>query len=470
MQLLIPLLLYGFLPADQMGRLEGALTIVMLGALIGSLGLGEALVQNRQVTEIHFNSSFWTCLVVGCAITLLLIAGASQIGHLLLWPNPSELQSVLVPLSLLIPLASVSGIFRARLSRKLLFRPMAVAEIVSVLSYAVVVIALLPRYGLWSPIAGAIVREAALLVSLCISARWFPRLSCSFASLKELVSFGLHFTGARSVNFLNSHLATFFIMPLLGETAHGHYKFAHRITLLPLVRLSTTITRVSFPTFSAIQDDVELLPRGYLTSVQSIALFLWPALVGLLVFAPEVLRFVEELNNLELSPALWGLRLLIVATVVKAIGIVVGSVFMAKGKTDWALYWSLFSLVLLLPTLYYGARYGIGGVAAAIAGTALVFLLLSQHLVNRLTGLSFTIYLNALLRPLAVSTVVLGALVLGKPALPTDVTVRLLLGIVVGLLAFVGATRFLAWDVCLQVWRGLSGRNAVAPDEPADPI
>ena len=121
-QLLIPLVLYGFLPADQMGRFEGALTIVMLGALLGSLGLGEALVQNRSAGDIHFNSAFWTCLVTGCAISLLLIASASRIGDLLSWPSPDALRPLLVPLSLLIPVASVSGIFRARLSRELLFQ------------------------------------------------------------------------------------------------------------------------------------------------------------------------------------------------------------------------------------------------------------------------------------------------------------------------------------------------------------
>ena len=468
-QLLIPLVLYGFLPADQMGRFEGALTIVMLGALLGSLGLGEALVQNRNAGDIHFNSAFWTCLVTGCAISLLLIASASRIGHLLSWPSPDALRPLLVPLSLLIPVASVSGIFRARLSRELLFKPLAISEVVSVLSYAVVVIALLPHYGLWSPIVGAVVREAALLISLCISARWCPRFVCSVASLKEVLPFGLHFTGSRSVNFLNSHLATFFIMPLLGEAAHGYYKFAHRMTLLPLVRLSTTITRVSFPTFSSIQDDADLLPRGYLKSVQSIALFMWPVLVWLLVFAPEVLVFVEKINDLELSPALWGLRLLIIATLVKSVGIVVGSVFMAKGKANWALYWSLFSLLLLLPALYYAAEYGVAGVAAAIAATALIFLVLSQHLVNRLTDLSFADYFGSLVRPLLVSLVVLAVLVYASTALPPDPFVRLAAGTGVGVVAFLAATRLFAWKLCRQVWKSLSGDRSATSDGSESP-
>jgi O-antigen/teichoic acid export membrane protein len=469
-QLLIPLVLYGFLPADQMGRFEAALTIVMLGALLGSLGLGEALVQNRAAGEAHFSSAFWTCLATGCAVTLLLIASASQIGYLLSWPNPDELPPLLIPLSLLIPLASVSGIFRARLSRELHFKPLAVAEIVSVLSYAVVVIALLPHYGLWSPIVGAVVREAALLVSLCVSARWCPRLVCSVASLREVMPFGLNFTGSRSVNFLNSHLATFFIMPLLGETAHGYYKFAHRMTLLPLMRLSTTITRVSFPTFSSIQDNADLLPRGYLKSVQSIALFMWPALVGLLVFTREILIVVEQINDLELGPALWGLRLLIVATLVKSVGIIVGSVFMAKGKANWAFYWALFSLLLLLPALYYATAYGIAGVAAAIAATALIFLLLSQHLVNRLTGLSFTDYASSLVRPLGVSIIVVAVLVAARTGLPADPLLRLASGAGIGVVTFLAATRLLAWDLCRQVWRSLSGDRSDATCKNDDPI
>ena len=339
----------------------------------------------------------------------------------------------------------------------------------SVLSYAVVVIALLPHYGLWSPIVGAVVREAALLISLCISARWCPRFVCSVASLKEVLPFGLHFTGSRSVNFLNSHLATFFIMPLLGEAAHGYYKFAHRMTLLPLVRLSTTITRVSFPTFSSIQDDADLLPRGYLKSVQSIALFMWPVLVWLLVFAPEVLVFVEKINDLELSPALWGLRLLIIATLVKSVGIVVGSVFMAKGKANWALYWSLFSLLLLLPALYYAAEYGVAGVAAAIAATALIFLVLSQHLVNRLTDLSFADYLGSLVRPLLVSLVVLAVLVYASTALPPDPFVRLAAGTGVGIVAYLAATRLFAWELCQQVWKSLSGDRSATTNGGEDP-
>ena len=456
-QLFIPLLLYGYLPIEEMGRFEGALTIVMLMALVGSLGLGEALVQFRTADETHFSSAFWTNLVFGTAITVLIIAIAPAVAHLLSRQNPDQFRQVLILLSLLIPSASVSGIFRARLQRDLRFRPMALAEILSVLAYAVVVLTLLPFYGILSPVIGAIVREFALLVGLAAAAAWRPRFCFSLPALRQILSFGLNFTGSRGVNFLNSHLATFFIMPLLGETAHGYYKFAYRLTLLPLTRLSTTITRVSFPTFSTLQEDDDLLSRGYLKSVQSIALFAWPACTGLFVFAPEVLRLVQQLNAQEMMPALVPLRLLVLATQLKAVGIVVGSVFMARGRANWSFYWSLFSLAILIPALYLGTGYGVEGVAAVIALTALLFLVLSQHLANRLTGLGFAAYLGALVRPVAVTLSVLLVLAASRFFISGPAIVALATALFAGLLAYLLALRLFAWNLCREYWKNFRG-------------
>ena len=129
----------------------------------------------------------------------------------------------------------------------------------------------------------------------------------------------------------------------------------------------------------------------------------------------------------------------------------------------------MFSLLLLLPALYYAAEYGVTGVAAAIAATALIFLVLSQHLVNRLTDLSFADYLGSLVRPLLVSLVVLAVLVHARTALPPDPFVRLAAGTGVGVVAFLVATRLFAWELCRQVWKSLSGDRTTATDRSEDP-
>ena len=45
---------------------------------------------------------------------------------------------------------------------------------------------------------------------------------------------------------------------------------------------------------------------------------------------------------------------------------------MAKGRADWSFYWSVFSLITLLPAMYWlGVPRGIDGVATVIAVSSL---------------------------------------------------------------------------------------------------
>jgi O-antigen/teichoic acid export membrane protein len=108
---------------------------------------------------------------------------------------------------------------------------------------------------------------------------------------------------------------------------------AERLTLQPLTRLATTIQRVSFPTFSSIQNDNAQLRSGYLRSVQGLILAMGPVIAGVFVFAPEIAKLLNK------TPMLPVLRLLAAATMLKIVGTMVGSMFMAKGKANWSFYW-----------------------------------------------------------------------------------------------------------------------------------
>jgi O-antigen/teichoic acid export membrane protein len=455
-QSLTPLILYAFLSKEELGLFETALTNVMLLALIGDLGLSSALVQSRQVGEIHFDTAFWTNLGFGILLTGLILWTAPSVAILQAPESPDLFQRLYAYLALLIPFASVSGVFRSRLQRELDFRHQAIAEVVSILLFLLAVVLLLwAAAGIWSAVIGSVVRELALLASLGISAAWRPRLAFSLAALREILPYSLHLTGSRALNYLSSNLPRFLITRFLGATAMAYYSFAGRLTLIPLTRLSTIITRVSFPTFAVIQEDDDLLRRGYLKAVQSIALFTWPPLLGLLVFAPEVLAQVPGM-----MPALGVLRLLVAATLFKAVGVVVGSIFMAKGRANWSLYWSLFSVIVLVPAMYWAAPYGIEGVSAAIALTSLLFLVLSQHYANRLVQLDFAACLGALGRPLLVALPVTAVLAGARFFLPASPLPALVLGGLLGAVAYGLGLRLFAWELCRQYWRGFRGRAA----------
>ncbi len=454
-QLGVMLALYQLLPLEKLGHFEWALALVMLLSLVGDLGLGAALVQLPNAREEHFDTAFWACLSWGLLLTAAVVAAASWLVPFLGGEDPHTFGRVLRTLCLAIPCASLAGLLRARLQRGLDFRAVALSELVSVLTFGLAVTLLLfwrPEWGVLIPVLGSVVREVGLFSSLAYSARWLPRLRFRPQALRQILGFALHLTGSRVVALLNTKIAYFFIFVPLGATAQAYYSLAERLTLQPLTRLATTIQRVSFPTFSTIAGDNALLRRGYLSSVQGLMLALGPVLAGLFVFAPEIAALVNT------EPMWRVLRLLAVATLLKVASTLVGSIFMAKGKTNWSFYWSLFSMGVLIPALYlYGLPRGVEGVASVMAAAALLFLLLAQYLVNRLIDLPFTAYFAALSRPALVVVFVFAVLLLARPLLPRPPLAALGAGATLGVGATLAALFLFARDLCRTYWQSLRG-------------
>ncbi len=481
-QLFTILLFYAVQKPGIMGLFETALAVVMFLALIGDLGMNAALVQFREADERHFSTAFWTNLFWGLILTVLIILCAPIIATLLAPASPAAFQDILTSLGLLIPFASISGVVRARLQRGLhlrSMRAMALAEIISVAASSAVAIALLPHYGLRGLIIGSVGRELVLLASLWFFASWRPQFCFSLAALRAVLGFALNFTGERILGFLNGRLPQLIILPYLGNIAATHYGFASRTSIIPLIRLSTIIHRVGLPAFSSIQQDTARLGFGYIKAVQSVALFFWPPLMGLYVFAPEVVRVVRP----EMQPAITALRLLVLAVVLKAVGSIVSTVFLAMGKAHWSFRWALFCLAVLVPALWLGVRQGVEGVAGVILLTALLFFVLTQFLVHRLTHFSLKGYASALLRPLLVVLAVLGVLIGARPFLLSSPLVEILPDLVpgqaavhlsalaillqaglLGLLIYLVALRLLAWGLCREYWRNLRGRELDAAE------
>ena len=102
----------------------------------------------------------------------------------------------------------------------------------------------------------------------------------------------------------------------------------------------------------------------------------------------------------------------------------------------------------------------------------MLFLVLSQHLTNRLIGLRFAEFISALARPAGVTALVTGVLVLVRNLASGDA----LAACAAGALAWAASTlvgmRLLAWELCLHLWRtargGPSGKSAGSggPEEP----
>jgi O-antigen/teichoic acid export membrane protein len=142
---------------------------------------------------------------------------------------------------------------------------------------------------------------------------------------------------------------------------------------------------VVFPAFSSIQDRPDELRRGFLASVRFVELIAVPICLGLLIAADPIVRVVFGDQWLEAIPVL---RVLAIYAWVYSLGYHVGGFYKAIGRPDILLRLSLLTLVIIVPSLLIGARFGIIGVAAGHLVAVLIRRIISLALATRFVNVS----------------------------------------------------------------------------------
>ena len=128
----------------------------------------------------------------------------------------------------------------------------------------------------------------------------------------------------------------------------------------------------------------------------------------MLVFGEDIIRWVRP----DLMPALEAFQFLVLTSLCKTVGTVVGSIYLALGFPLYPLQSGRPAPRSLLGNGLRPCGY------RRLLGLSMLFLIVSQYLVNRLIGLGFAEYLRALARPLAVALWVLTVLAFYRTYIP----------------------------------------------------
>jgi len=406
---------------------------------INELGLSAAIIQKKDLTDSHLHTSFWTSLAAGvmlCGVSIGLSPLAADFF------NKPLVQPVMAVSSAGFIIGSFGIVHRAILKKKLEFKKIAAAEIGGTVAYGLVAISLaFAGKGVWSLVGGGLSKSFVSVLVLYKSYNWYPRAHFNYSRFKDLFRFGRNVMGANLVQYSASNIDYLIVGKLLSASALGYYTFAYNLATFPLRKISSAVTKVTFPAFSEVQDDNVRLRRAYLKSITYISLITFPLLACLFAVAPE---FVKVIYGEKWGPAILPLQILCIAGALYSVGTTVGSIYLSKGRADLEFKLSWFRLVALGAMAAAGARFGIVGVASAVTIYCIVSLLIFQTVANSLIFLRMRDYILALLPATLGSTAVV-AVVTGYRQLQGilgfgDVTL-LITSIPVGVVTYFGVLK-----------------------------
>jgi O-antigen/teichoic acid export membrane protein len=316
---------------------------------------------------------------------------------------------------LILPLGSQ---FETLLQKELSFKYLARRDMAGALAQTIsAIVCAILGFGVWALaygyLIGAVVRTG-LLVPVGLG-RFRPRLRFNLGDLRGYFAFGLCQVGERTACYLGQRSDQILIGSLLGTDALGYYSFAFNLAAQPLSRLNPVVSRVAFPVFSRVQNDVARLKRGYMRMVGVITACNAPLLVGLAATAPWA---IPLLFGAKWAPSIVLVQMLSFVTLLRSINNPIGTVQCAKGRADLGVGWQTLTLVLSSATVYVCCHRG------DVALVALGLLLLQ-------IGLAVLLYI-LFVRPLLGRCVAEYTSVAGKPTV-----IALGMGLIVLLVTYV---------------------------------
>lgn len=228
-----------------------AIFIAIAQSLIDS-GFSQALIRKQDRTEIDNSTVFYFNIAVGIALYLILFFSAPLIARF--YDEP-----MLVPLTRVVCLSVVINslvvVQRALLTIKIDFKTQAKASLTGAILSGIVGITMAHTgFGVWSIVAQQLVNLSAIALLLWILSHWRPSLAYSWASFRELFSFGSKLAASGILDTVYRNLYLIVIGKVFRASDLGFYTRAHQFAEFPSSNVTGIVQRVTFPVLCTIQD------------------------------------------------------------------------------------------------------------------------------------------------------------------------------------------------------------------------
>jgi O-antigen/teichoic acid export membrane protein len=411
-RVVVTLILARLLTPRDFGLAAMVLVFSALPLLLSDVALGAALIQRREIGEAERSTVFWASVAIGLVLTPVGVALSGPIAD---FYGESEVQPLFAALSLCFLLAALGSTHAALLARDLDFRKLEIRLIAAnVVGAGLGITAAALGAGAWAIILQTIAVTSVSSALLWWFSTWRPSFIFSPASLRDVVGLSGNVLGVRLLFFAERNTDNLLVGRFLGAPALGAYSVAYNLMLVPVERIAGPIRQVLFPAFSRIQDDARRLTSAWLRVSRLVAAVCAPAMVGMMILAPD---FVPIVLGERWDRAIPVIQILAWVGLLQAVESLNGSLLVARDRSATLLRFSVGALGISLIGFGVGLNWGIVGVAAGYAIAATISWIALAWLTSRAIGSSLTDLWRSVAGVLQASLVLAAGVLLGRLAL-----------------------------------------------------
>jgi O-antigen/teichoic acid export membrane protein len=405
------------LSPDDFGLMAMAGISIGFIMLIGDLGVGAVVVQAPALNRLQLQALFTVALLAYLLGAVVAFASAPVVAAFFAEPR---LISIVRALSLSLIFAGLYAVPQALVLRTLEFDRKAKIDVLAALVSSIGALTLaVSGLGAWSLVGAALTtqafRAAAFqVVRPCVFLPFPP-----FAALRGMVRFGGLVTLDRILWFGYTNLDMTIAGRALGGALVGVYSVALSLASIPLDKVMSIATQVSFSAFSRSQTDPGAIRRGVVRAMESVSLLAFPTFLGMAAVAPEAIAIFL---GPKWTDAVVPFQILCLALPFRAVGLLFAPALFGTGRPRIAVENNAITLAVMAVALLLGVRWGIVGLCVGwLVGYVPVFCVTAYRALATLEipiGRVVAAIGSPLAATLAMGVGVVGARVLVAEALP----------------------------------------------------
>ncbi len=340
-------------------------SLIVFFSYFQDIGLAASLIQKKEKpTIIDYRTVFSIQQIVVLALVIPSVLFSGNIVSL--YGLSIEGQYLFIALLVSFFISSLRTIPTVMMERDLSYNRLVIPEIVEGVLYNVaLIIGAVTGMGIMSFTVAVLVRAIGGFIATYIVRPWSIGIAFDKKSLKTLLSFGVPFQLNSILALFKDHFLTLYLGLILPLSQLGIIAFAQKLAFLPLRLIMDNIIRITFPSYSRLQDDKKSLKIAIEKSLFVISFFIFPAAVMIIMFTPFLIEFIPRYEKWQ--PAILSVIFFALSTVLASISTPLTNFLNAIGKVKITLYFMIFwTISTWVITIFLVDIYGYNGVAAAV--------------------------------------------------------------------------------------------------------
>lgn len=406
MALMTSIVVAHFLSPRQVGLASEGVVFVTLALVVNDFGVGAVIVQRARLSEVEVATLFWIGVALGVVLTGLGVALSPLIADL--YGEP-QVQGLFAVMSFTFLVTAPGIVPLSLLTRELRFRSLELRTIVATVTSCTIAIVLAASgAGPWAIVVQTLTMAGVSTALVWRTTPWRPRLAFSLHALGEFRSYASDVLGSKIVVWANGNVDNLLVGRFAGASPLGAYSLAFAVALTPVNRIAVPITQVLFPAFSKLREP-DRIGVMWLRATKVLAVVVVPALVGLIVVAPDFVRIVFGVKWRHAAPVM---QILAGVALLQTLTALNDAILSAIAETRLLFRFRTALSVATLVAFGIGLNWGIDGASVAYLIVSVVLHPVYVWLTVRLVGVTLREWLAGVARVAAAGAGMLAVLVL----------------------------------------------------------